>query len=425
MPENAFHHHAACTRRIKAHQLAELLRDRVKLPIRAHRHAVRIRVTHKLAHLFIQPNSVNLVVRCISKKHLAVRIACWTTGALKALGQKLPAFTGNNDLLRTRSARSCFHALRPALPQKGHRFQKVLTIARHMAALNAAKLIVIAREFQRLVHLQVDQVPVARAVFHVMSRRGQVGADRLRFKLAHHRGEFMPAAKRHPASARRIHAAEGLRPVPRRREGRNAAAATARDTAVVAISGQLQVKLLRHKGQQFIIEETHILIAHAIILQITVTPVHRAFHRCRQRARLHKDANGHRHLLRGDECLQEGLLPCVVPIRLHIHTRRLGAIVLRRNEYRHIAHRAGKNLALVKLRLLDRPWQNILRLDHGCHVSGRSSSGVSTGNRTPRQRFDLPLQMLVIRVQLPKIDLGARLLLSTLIVNALGGSMPG
>src|SRR5262249_5171978 len=97
--------------------------------------------------------------------------------------------------------------------------------------------------------LLIEQEPIARGILHVVRGRGEIRADRPRLELAHHRGKLVSAAKRDPAPARRIHAAERLGPMPRRRERRDAAAAAARDAAIVAIGREVERVFLRDEGQ--------------------------------------------------------------------------------------------------------------------------------------------------------------------------------
>jgi hypothetical protein len=171
----------------------------------------------------------------VGEEDFAVRGGGRPTGAFEAFGDEFPVFAGDEDFLRTRGAGACFGPSRASLSKDRPSPPASSRRSPHVLAVDGAELVVVAGKLQRFVHLLIDEEPVARRVFHVVRGGGEIRADRACFKLPHHRGKLMPAAKRDPTAARRIHAAEGLRPMPGRREGRDAAAAATDDAAVVAI----------------------------------------------------------------------------------------------------------------------------------------------------------------------------------------------
>ena len=335
--------------------------------------------------------------RRIREEHLAARIARRTARALEALCDELPAFARHDDFLRPRRARPGLHTLGPPAPQIRHRLLPVLRVARHVPPFDSAELILVAGELHRLVHLLIEHIPVARAVLHVVRRRGEESADRLRLKLPHHRRKLMPAAKCHEAPARRIHAAERIRPVPCRREGRDAPAAAAGHAAVVAIRREVQAVFLRHEWQQFLNKEAHVVAVHSVVFKVAVAPPHCPLHRRRHLAGPHEDADHHRHFLRRDHRLHHRLLARIVAVGLHIHARRFRRIVLRRDEDRHLTHGAGENLARRESELLRGARQNVLRLDRRRLIFWRILRSLRLRDAAARERLDEPLQMLVVR----------------------------
>ena len=243
-------------------------------------------------------------------------------------------------------------------------------VAGDVAAVDDAELVVVAGELQGLVHLLVEQEPVAGRVLHVARPGGEEGADRLRLELADHRGELVAAAERHPAPAGRIHPAERLGPVPRGGERRDAAAAAAGDAAVVAVGGEVELILLRHEREQLLGEEPDVVVAHAVVFEAAIAAIQRPLHRRGERAGPDEDPDGHGDLLRGDHELHHRLLSRVEPVRLHVDARRLLAVILRGDEDRHVAHRAGEDPALGETELLRHAGPDVLGRDRRRLVPG-------------------------------------------------------
>ena len=286
-----------------------------------------------------------------------------------------------------------------------------------MAAVDDAELVVVAGKLQRLVHFLIEQEPIARRILHVMCARGEISADRLRFELAHHRRKLVATTEANKTAAHAIHATEGLRPMPRRREGRDAAAAAAGYAAVVAVGGEVELVFLRHEGQQFIDEEAHIFIAHAVVFEIAIAASQSALHWRGHFAGPHEDADRHGHLTCGDHGFHHELLTVAVAVRLHVNAGFLCTVILSGDEDGHVAHGAGENLALREGELLDLAGQDVLGLDFGWRVSRRRFRG-SFSNGTAGERLDEPVQMPVARPVVPQVDLRAGRDVSAEIVEA-------
>ncbi len=173
----------------------------------------------------------------IHEKHLAAGIARRTPGVMAALGHQFPLFLGEDNVAYTRCTRPGLNRLGPIFPKKAHGFRKIIIIAGAVSAVDDAEAVIVTRESQGLVHFLIDQEPVSGAVFHIARAGGQIGANRFGLELADKRGKLMTAAKSDEAAAVGIDAAECVGTLPCRIESRNAAAAAACDTTIVAAGG--------------------------------------------------------------------------------------------------------------------------------------------------------------------------------------------
>ncbi len=415
--EYAVQNDAGLARGVVAQELAGFLGDGVKRSIGSNADAVRIAgFFGENADLVVETDAVDFVGGGVGEEDFAIRGGGGSSSAFEAFGDEFPVLAREDDFLSSWSTGACFDLRRPVFPKVSHRLLPVLAIARDVFAFDDAELIVVARKLECFVHLLIDEEPVACRVFHVVRGGGEIRADRACFKLAYHRGKLMPTAKRHPTATGGIDSAEGLRLVPGRRESCDAAAAATDDAAIIAIGAKTELILLCDERQKFLVKEAQVVVADAVVFKVTITPSSGAFHGRRNFTGSHKDAHSHRHFLGGDGEFEVRFLAWIEAIGLHINAGGLAGIVLCWDEDRHFPHSAGEDFALVELKGLGATRKDGLGLDGGWCVSRRFNL-LRYGWPTTCEWLDEPLQMLIARFVLPKIDFGPDLLFAAKVIE--------
>src|SRR5262249_34963790 len=128
------------------------------------------------------------------------------------------------------------------------------------------------------------------------------------------------------------YAAEGVGPLPGRRERADGAAAGAADAAVVAVVRQanrpaIRRGLLFYFGQQLIQQEADVIVTEAVVLEAAVEAV-QGLGRRRLDAPVHyEDANDDRHLLLVDEIIEDRRGIELDAVLVHPEAGRAGGVV--------------------------------------------------------------------------------------------------
>ena len=180
------------------------------------------------------------------------------------------------------------------------------------------------------------------------------------------------------------HAAKEIRPMPRRRECRNAAAAVTTNSTRTRILGNHQIVLLRHHRPQLVDDEVRVIRAHRVVLKRPIAPRLITRLRSRHTARIHKQPDRHRQFLPVNKIIKHSrhtrvpvLAHKPAAVLKHHQICRTLRIVLRRNVYPVRARSAGKRLAVVPCtqdHLATRNAVSVLRIRPGTIISSRQQA---------------------------------------------------
>ena len=150
------------------------------------------------------------------------------------------------------------------------------------------------------------------------------------------------------------HAAKEIRPMPRRRECRNAAATVTTNSTRTRIFGNHQIVLLRHHRPQLVDDEVRVIRAHRVVLKRPIAPRLIARLRTRHTARIHKQPDRYRQLLLVNEIIKHNrharvsvLAHKPAAVLKHHQICRQLRIILRRDVHPVRPCRTGKRLAVV------------------------------------------------------------------------------
>ena len=114
-------------------------------------------------------------------------------------------------------------------------------------------------------------------------------------------------------------------------------------------------RLLLDLGQQFVEQEPGVVVAEAVVLVAAVEAVERLVGR-RLHAAVHDEhADRDRHLLLGDQLVEDGRGVELDAVLVDVHAGRLRRVVLLGHVDPVVADRAGEDLALVEVYLVTSP----------------------------------------------------------------------
>jgi hypothetical protein len=125
------------------------------------------------ADLIVEADAVDFVGGGVGEEDFAVRAVEGPRVLLKPSATSFQSSPGMRISCARGALGPALHFFGPVLPQIGHRLHPVVGVARAVAAVDDAELVIVAGKLQRLVHFLIEQEPVARDVFHVARAGGQ------------------------------------------------------------------------------------------------------------------------------------------------------------------------------------------------------------------------------------------------------------
>ncbi len=227
-------------------------------------------------------------------------------------------------------------------------------VAVAVEAVAVDELVIVVGELEGLGHLLVGQRPVAVIVVQVVAAVLEEGADRLLRRLAD-QGLVVVAALApgraagdvREAADPREHLAELVRPLPGDGPGADPAAADPGDGAALGVVAELH-RLLDLR-EDLLEQEAGVTVGERVVLDAALASALRAGHP----ARSDEHADGHRHLARRDQVIEDGRHERDVALAVLEDHDAGGMIVLvlGRHVDPPVARGAGEDLALPRLLL--------------------------------------------------------------------------
>ena len=249
---------------------------------------------------------MNAIILGVGEEDIAVFIDRGTFGESEALAQQIPFLARLQKRIDATllQQRGLCHRLGIILPQPAQRIrQNRPTVLAGVALGSGGERALVAGILKRGKDLLISYEPVAGIVVLVGAAILQEDPQRFGLGLADERSQQLSAAKIGEAADKTQHAAEGIRPGPRRIESSDAAGARAGDSVIIRIFRQ--VVALAHLRQNFLDEEARIAVTQGVIFKAAVVAVLLFRSERRQYAGIDEDANGHRHVALVDQVVKD------------------------------------------------------------------------------------------------------------------------